>query len=150
MNKMTLAFASITALGMAAAAQADSIQLGFINTNDTNCGKAQSEISILNSPTAQVSAVCSDYVQGGYASDNGQTYDYRLTTTVTIAGTIASGTVIQMGHIDTDNPAYAQSEIQLLNSKDAQVDVTVAGPGSYPATNGRVYAYRLTTTVTAK
>jgi hypothetical protein len=150
MNKMTLAFASLMALGMAVAAQADAIQLGFINTNDTNCGKALSEISLLQTPTVQVAAVCSDYIQGGYASDNGQTYDYRLTTTVTITGTIAAGTVIQLGHIDTNNPAYAQSEVQLLNSKDAQVGVTVSGPGSYPATNGRVYAYRVFTTVTAK
>lgn len=148
MKKMILAFISLLALGMTAAAQADSIQLGFIDTND--CARAQNEISLLNSAAVQVAAVCSDYAQGAYVSNNGQAYDYRLYTTVTIAGTIASGTVIQLAHIDTNNPAFAQSEVALLNSSAAQVDVQVQGPGSFAANNGQVYAYRLYTTVTVK
>jgi hypothetical protein len=150
MKKMILAFASLLALAMVAAAQADSVQLGFIDTND--CGRAQSEISLLSKAAVQVDASCSTYQPGAFVSNSGEAYDYRLYTTVTVAGTLASGSVIQLANIDTNNPAYAQSEVQLLNSDTAQavVTATLLGPSSFPANNGQVYAYRITTTVTVK
>ncbi len=58
-----------------------SASLGFINTN--NCVRAQTIVSMLNSEQAVVSAVCSEYTPGGFGSDNGRKYDYRLYTTVT-------------------------------------------------------------------
>jgi len=145
---MTLAFASLLALSMAAAAQADSVTLGNIDTND--CGRAQNEISLLSNAQVQVAAACSE--AGSFVSNSGETYQYRLYTTVTVAGSLASGSVIQLANIDTNNPAYAQSEVQLLNSATSQgvVQSTLLGPGSFPANNGQVYTYRITTTVTVK
>jgi hypothetical protein len=148
MKKMTLAFASLLVLSMAAAAQADTINLGNIDTND--CTRAQSEVSLLSKAQVQVSATCSE--AGSFVSNSGETYQYRLYTTLTIDGALASGTVVQLANIDTNNPAFAQSEVQLLNSDTSQgvVQSTLLGPGSYPANNGQVYTYRITTTVTVK
>jgi hypothetical protein len=144
MRKTILCFASFLTPVTTATAHAATIQLGFINTND--CAHAKAEISLLNTANAQVNTVCSP--PGRYTSDNGQTYNYRLYTTVTVPGTIVLNTPITLASIDTDNPSYAKSEVELLNCGSARINVQVLEPGSYQDNNGKVYAYRLITTLT--
>ena len=58
------------------------VQLAFIDTND--CSYAQALIGNLNSVNEPVQAVCSDYNPDGFLASNGERYDYRLYTTLTV------------------------------------------------------------------
>ncbi len=56
------------------------VRMNDIDTND--CAWAKREISLLNSATVRVRAVCSPYIYQGYGSDQGRRYNYRLYTTI--------------------------------------------------------------------
>ncbi len=58
------------------------VKLNDIDTD--NCVWARSEVSLLNTRSARISAVCSPYVYRGYRSDNGRYYNYRLYTTLSV------------------------------------------------------------------
>ncbi len=149
MKKLSIMLAVLFAIG-SSVAHADSIRLNDIDTND--CAKAQYEVNILNLPRAgiQVMTQCSPYIYMGYPSNNGRVYNYRLYTTVNFPGPIYPGQSFRLNDIDTNDCAWAQNEISILNSPQFRV-TAVCSPYvymGYPSDNGRVYNYRLYTTVT--
>jgi hypothetical protein len=149
MRKQIYFVLSLLALALAAAqVKADSIQLNDIDTND--CVKAQKEVSLLNVSGITISSQCSAYSPSGYSSSQGKQYDYRLTSYLTVDGDLPSGTTIQLNDIDTNNCAWAQSEIVLLSSPKVQVEAQCSpySQGGYKSSSGRYYDYRLYTTIT--
>jgi len=94
------------------------VQLNFIDTND--CKVARAEVNLLNSSLYPIYTQCSP--AGVYASDNGRSYAYRLTTWVTLPDSAGPGTVIRLNPIDTDECIWAESEIDLLDSPGYAID----------------------------
>lgn len=146
MKKVSLVFASLFAV--MASAQASTVSLNYVDTND--CARSQKLFSMLNKADAQVTATCSDYLQGGYSSDNGRAYDYRLYTTVTTDAPIVANQTIQLNFINANECEGIQKQVSLLNS--SQVKVTAeCSPyvfQGYRANNGKLYNYRLYTSIT--
>jgi hypothetical protein len=142
MKKIGLLLGAFLAFGVSAA-KADLVALNFIDTND--CERARNEVALLNSTDIRVEPVCS--TPGAYASNNGRAYTYRLYTLVTVPNPVAPGSVLKLNDIDTNDCQWAQHEISLLNSRQYRVNAVCSGPGQYPSNNGRVYRYRLYTTV---
>lgn len=138
------------AMGITSAKADVTIKLADINTND--CGRAQNEITLLNSSRVQINTSCSEYSPGGYAADNGRLYDYRLTTYAVIPGTPTPGSTYKLADINTNNCNYAQQEASLLNSTRAGITAVCSDyiPGGYPSNNGQAYNYRVTTYLIAK
>ena len=138
--------ASVLGISSASAGQ---FTFAYINTN--NCTRAQNEVMALSSDTVQVDAECSDYTPGGFHSNNGTAYDYRLYTKVTIAGTNYVGEQIQMNSYGTNDCTFSQNEIKLLAGSAVSVDTECSAysPGGYTSADGKTtYDYLLTTTAT--
>lgn len=131
-------------------AQAQIFTLAPINNN--NCEPIRNEISLLNSPGATVQAVCSDRHPGGFPSNNGKFYDYRLATNVHVPGGLAVGASIQLGDIFTNNCERARALISMLSSQDAVIQPVCSAyiPGGYSSGNGRRFDYRLSTFLTRR
>jgi hypothetical protein len=140
---MGLVLASILTAG-ASAAQASEIQLGRIDTN--NCAAAESEVNLLNSSDIRVDTYCE---AGNFAGKNGRVYRYRLHTTADVPFRVYQNDRIQLGNIDTNNCEAARSEIALLKSPAVAVSA-VCEAGYFAGRNGRVYNYRLHTTLTIR
>jgi hypothetical protein len=144
MKKLVLFTASVLATFAASMAHADSIQLANIDTND--CGRAQNEVNLLNGPKASVSTQCIG--PGSFQGNNGEVYEYRLLTTLTVDGPIYSGQQIQTNNIDTNDCSLAVTEVSLLSGTAAQVSPDCEGPSSFQGGNGQFYSYRVYTTIT--
>ncbi len=129
------------ALATASAAQASSIQLASIDTN--NCSAALSEVRLLNGNGVTVVAGCE---AGSFQGHNGQVYSQRLNTTVVVPYDVTPGMTIQLASIDTNNCAAAQSEINLLNSAQVAVS-TYCEDGQFQGGNGQIYSQRLNTSI---
>jgi hypothetical protein len=69
-----------------------------------------------------------------------------LVLALTFGASAAKADVIQLAHIFTNNCAAAQSEVRLLNGRNAGVDAYCEYGGFY-APNGLYYSYRLTTSI---
>jgi predicted aconitase len=147
MKKVLLVLASVLTLA-ASVAQADSIQLNMIDTNF--CERARNEVSVLSSAQVPVIATCSPY--GYYRSDDGRVFNYRVYTTVEVPGPVYQGQSIQLNFIDTNDCYRAQREIMLLNSAQVQVSAVCSDYvfQGYRSDNGRLYNYRLYTTITLR
>ena len=150
MKKLTLVLLSLASAMGISSANAGQFTFAYINTN--NCTRAQNEVMLLNGGSVQVDAECSAYTPGGFTSNDGRTFDYRLYTTVTITGETYSGEQIQMNDIDTNDCNFAQSEIHLLQGTAVSVDAECSAysQGGYVSNDGVGYDYRLSTLVTLK
>lgn len=143
MKKFGFALACLLAIA-APAAHADQLDLNVIDTND--CVRARDEIQLLNSSDAYVDAECSDF--GSYPSSNGEVYNYRLYTMVSVPYSIGPGAVIRLNDIDTDDCEFAANEVRLLSSQRAYIDAECDGPGEFPSGDGHVYRFRVYSTIT--
>ena len=124
-----------------------------LNDIDTNyCEAAKNEVMLLNSPSTLVSSVCSPYSKGGYKSVEGDFYDYRLFTTVTVVGTVEKDAKIRLNDIDTNNCVRAKKEIDLLSKPPYKVNTLCSEylKGGYKADNGKFYDYRLSSWITVE
>ncbi len=145
MKKLSLALASILLIS-GSQAMADTFNLGDINTD--NCAKAQSEVMILNTAAVKVSAICSE--PGSFPSTTAQINRYQLYTTITTTDTLKVGQTLHLNDIGTNDCSYAQSIFASLNSNQYSVLTFCTPAGKYLSDNGRMYNYRVFTSITVK
>lgn len=67
--------------------------------------------------------------------------------TILSASVAMADQVIQLGNINNNNCAPLQGEVMLLNSANYPVSSVCSPYGSYHSTNGKIYNYRLYTSV---
>ena len=123
----------VIALGFSTA-EADQVSLNVIEHQ--SCVNGIKNVDLLNTKTASVDSEC---------DDSGNLY-----TTVNYTGTLAAGTTIQLGNIDTNDCVRLQTFISLLSTDQVTINAVCSAyvPQGYASSDGRLFDYRLYTKMT--
>jgi hypothetical protein len=106
-----------------------------------------SEVRLWNSPLTGVLVNVSSSGWGYFPSDQGPVYHYRIYTTLTTPFIMSRGETIRLNDIDTNNCGFALAELRLLSTPRLSVQPVCMGPGVFQSNDGRVFPFRVQTTV---